>query len=209
MPISKLHVEPPPLSKKKKKRKSLFRIQHVLARHPRPLHLGHSRRHVPLESAQRLDGAPEPGLHTVLSLQPVYAQAAAFLARLDGDCRPARLDRLLVAPDRVPDARGLLVRRLAGHGALQRRHFLEKLFLLGNELRDALALAGVEGLVGVARGGRWREVLGRGDGEAVDGQVRRGEGEGLVDVLPWVSCWTCWWMRREEEEEEEGNVVPR
>ena len=74
---------------------------------------------------------------------------------------------------------------LGRHGALQVGDFLEEFFLLGNEIGDALALARVKGLVGrLGRGGGilLRDRVG-GDGEAVDGEVRGGEGECFVNVL--------------------------
>lgn len=73
--------------------------------------------------------------------------------------------------------------------ALEGSDFLEKLFFLGNEVRDLFALLRVKGLVGFVVGGFGigaEEFFGV-DVEAVDGDVGSCEGEGLVDVLWCVS----------------------
>lgn len=146
----------------------------VLARDPRALHLGHDGRHVPLEPVQPLNGALEAGLDALLALQLGHPQRAGLALRRGSVPDHPVVEVVVVLPHGRADALGVVGGDFGGHGALERRHVLEQLLLLRDEVGDLAALARVEGLVdGVWRRCGASEDVGR-YGEAVDDEVGRG-----------------------------------
>lgn len=159
----------------------------VLARDPGPLHLCDNCGHIPLQSPQRIDGAPEPSLDAMLPLEARHRHGGVG-SRSGGLVGDALLDEGVVVGGGVAEAGGVGGGSGAGDGALEGGHLLEQLFLCGDEVCGAAAFARVIGLVDGRRrgggGGRGRGAdLVLGDVEAVDGEVRGGEGKGPVNEL--------------------------